>query len=389
MNFDSREDREKFIVATLITHDSDEEQINRSLDELVSLIDTAGGEVVEKVIQKREKPDPGTFIGRGKAEEIKMIAKMLGVSALAVDARISPSQQRNLEEITGLKILDRTAVILDIFATHAKTLEGKLQVELAQLSYLQTRLIGLGTQLSRLGGGIGTRGPGETKLEVDRRRIKKRIQILRKKLEKIEKHRERIRSKRREHAFLITLAGYTNAGKSTLLNALTEAGVYADNKLFATLDSTARKLNIMKEIHRGEISADPEVLSFAASKEFVITDTVGFIDNLPAELINAFHSTLEDVSHADLIIHVVDISNEDFRRQMRVVEETLERVGAAEVPRLTVLNKTDLCDETRLKRLKEEFSDACFVSAAEKTGLKELKQRILQIAMNNAKLSRT
>lgn len=242
-----------------------------------------------------------------------------------MDARLSGSQLKNLEEITGLKVLDRTAIILDIFASHARTLEGKLQVELAQLTYLQSRLVGRGTELSRLGGGIGTRGPGETKLEVDRRRIKKRIQTLKRKLNDIENHRRRLRNARKRHALQISLVGYTNAGKSTLLNALTKAGVYASDQLFATLDPTVRRLDLKSEISK--LAGENLVLDkehFLLS-DIVVSDTVGFIDNLPAELIAAFHSTLEEIIESDLLLHVVDSSDPDFKHQIKVVEETLQK----------------------------------------------------------------
>lgn len=359
--------RERFIVASLIWGDLTEEKAERSLDELESLIYTAGGIAVVRVIQKRDRPDPRFFFGRGKVNEIKNLAVELDVDALAVDTTITPSQQRNLEEAVGIKVLDRTAVILDIFATHASTLEGKLQVELAQLNYLLPRLTGMGTRLSRLGGGIGTRGPGETKLEVDRRRIRKRIQTLKKRLKKVEQHRQRIRSERRSKVFSVVMVGYTNAGKSTLLNALTKAGVYSDDLLFATLDPTSRR------VYLGDVLPDKK---FPPEVEVVATDTVGFIENLPTELIAAFHSTLEEVADADLLLHVVNAAHPRLYDQIKAVEQTLEKINAAHVRRLTVMNQIDRLDSAVLERLKNEFPDAVFVSALKKKGLTELKKRI-------------
>lgn len=364
--------RERFIVASLVWGSMAQEKAEQSLDELESLIYTAGGIAVARVIQKREKPDPGYFFGRGKVSEIKRLADELGADALAIDASITPSQQRNLEKSLGIKILDRTAVILDIFATHATTLEGKLQVELAQLQYLLPRLTGMGTQLSRLGGGIGTRGPGETKLEVDRRRIRKRIQTLKKRLKKVEEHRQRIRSERRSKVFSVVLVGYTNAGKSTLLNALTRADVYSDDLLFATLDPTSRR------VYLGDVLPEKK---FPPEVEVVLTDTVGFIENLPTELIAAFHSTLEEVSDADLLLHVVNSAHPRLREQIKAVEETLEKIGAAHVKQITVMNQIDKLEENMLNRLKQEFPDAVFVSALKKEGLEELKKRIAREAL--------
>lgn len=370
-------EREKFIAAALITLKDREEDVMRSLDELESLVQTAGGQTVLRVVQKRDAPDPKTYIGRGKAKEISRLAGELDATALVVDTQLSPSQQKNLEQITGMKVLDRTAVILDIFATRARSLEGKLQVELAQLTYLQSRLTGRGAELSRLGGGIGTRGPGETKLEVDRRRIKKRIQTLKRKLKEIEKHRKRLRTARKKGAFQVSLVGYTNAGKSTLLNALTGAGVYASNQLFATLDPTVRRINLKPQLLKliSEQSLPPEfekLLGF----DVVLSDTVGFINNLPAELVAAFHSTLEEVSEADLLLHVVNIAAPDYGVQLEVVEDTLERIGAGTVPRILVFNKVDLVSSVAVERMKNAYPEAVFISALKGKGLIELKEKI-------------
>jgi len=374
---DLERESEKFIVATLIAVKDREEDILRSLDELENLVQTAGGLTVLRVIQKRNAPDPKTYIGRGKAEEIGRVARELGATALVVDTQLSPSQQKNLEQITGLKVLDRTAIILDIFATRARSLEGKLQVELAQLTYLQSRLTGRGVELSRLGGGIGTRGPGETKLEVDRRRIKKRIQTLKNKLKEIEKHRQRLRTARKKGAFQVSLVGYTNAGKSTLLNALTGAGVYASNQLFATLDPTVRRVDIkpqlLKLISEQSMSSGFEKL---LGYDVVLSDTVGFINNLPAELVAAFHSTLEEVSEADLLLHIVNAAAPDYALQLEVVENTLERIGAGAVPRILVFNKVDLLSSVELERLRNVYPGAAFISALKGIGLTELKEKI-------------
>lgn len=379
MEHKTQEEKEKFITATIITKGDEEQRVLSSIEELESLIETAGGQAVFRVVQRRDAPDPKTYIGRGKAKQISSIATSVSANALAVDARLSASQIKNLEEITGLKVLDRTAIILDIFASHARSLEGKLQVELAQLTYIQSRLIGRGVELSRLGGGIGTRGPGETKLEVDRRRIKKRIQTLKKKLQEIERHRTRLRNARKKHAFQISLVGYTNVGKSTLINALTSSSILASDQLFATLDPTVRKLNLKKYIL--SISSnivDEETKNEFISYDVVVSDTVGFIDNLPTELIAAFHSTLEEIAESDLLLHVIDASNRNFKRQLLVVEETLEKIGAANIPRISVFNKVDAVEEIMLERLKKEYPDCVFISALKGEGLEELKKKIAE-----------
>jgi GTP-binding protein HflX len=389
----NNQERERFIVATLLTPKECEEEVLQSLEELENLIETAGGQAVGRIVQKRDAPDPKTFLGRGKAENIAHLAREIGATALAVDTQLSPSQQRNLEEITDLKVLDRTAIILDIFATRARSLEGKLQVELAQLTYLQSRLIGKGVELSRLGGGIGTRGPGETKLEVDRRRLKKRIQTLKRKLKEIEEHRQRLRSARKKGAFQISLVGYTNAGKSTLLNALTGAGVYASDQLFATLDPTARRINIRPQLLK--ILSEQKLLqelSKILDYDVVLSDTVGFINNLPAELVAAFHSTLEEVVEADILLHVVNSLASNYSLQLAVVEETLERIGAANVPKVLVFNKIDLLTPLQLQRLKDAYPQAVFISALKGTGIVELKEKIARVLIsqfNYLRLSRS
>ena len=295
-----------------------------SLAELAELARTAGATVVGTFIQKKAKPDTAFFLGRGKVEEMAMFIQNERATLVIFDDELTPSQQRNLEMALGVKILDRTALILDIFAQRARTAAGKLQVELAQMKYSLPRILGQGLVLSRLGGGIGTRGPGETKLEVDRRRIRRRIHDIEGEIERLKKerllHRERRRAARIPVAALV---GYTNAGKSTLLNALTGADVFAEDKLFATLDPTTRSLRL------------------ADGREILVTDTVGFIQKLPHTLVQAFHATLEEVVEADLLLHVVDVSNEAAEFQIEAVTEALKELGAAEKPMLYVLNKLD------------------------------------------------
>jgi GTP-binding protein HflX len=354
---------ERAIVACLaLPHEADVE-IERSLDELSRLVETAGGIVVARCVQKRESPDPATYFGRGKAEEIRNLAAEIRADLLVVEKEISPTQQRHLEDITGIRVVDRTALILDIFARHATSNEGKIQVELAQLTYLRPRLTGRGRELSRLGGGIGTRGPGETKLEVDRRRINDRIASLKRKLREVEKHRHLVRRRRLAHSFVVSFVGYTNAGKSSLERALTGADVIVDDRLFATLDPTARRLYL---------GDTPE----NAGMPVVLIDTVGFIENLPHQLVAAFHSTLEEVRLADLLLHVVDASDPRWEKHMRVVERTLEEIGAAQVPRLVVFNKIDRLDEASEAWFRSHFPQAVFVSATSGAGLDALQEQI-------------
>lgn len=318
-----KEVRERGILVGLDLDTSDQQRwsVEDSLDELKALLETAGGQAVARVIQKKDSPDPAYFVGRGKLEEIKHLVKHCDANLVVFDEELSPAQQRNIERALEVKVIDRTGLILDIFANHARTREGKIQVELAQLRYLLPRLYGRGEALSRLGGGIGTRGPGETKLEVDQRRIRRRIANLNQQLEEVQKHRRQQRKNR--SLPLVSLVGYTNAGKSTLLNTLTGAGVDAEDKLFATLDPTTRRV-------------EPE-----SGHPFLLSDTVGFIQKLPHRLIAAFRATLEEVREADLILHIVAADHPDFLEQMGTVIEVLRELDALNVPRITVFNKLD------------------------------------------------
>jgi GTP-binding protein HflX len=302
-------------------------QVERSLDELAELADTAGVSVVHREVQMRSRPDPATFVGRGKARKLKEFASAFQTSTIIFDADLAPVQSRNLEEITDCKIIDRTELILDIFAQHAHTREGKLQIELAQLTYMLPRLAGRYHELSRLGGGVGTRGPGEQKLEYDRRRIRERITQLKKQIGGVRRHRDTQRKKRRrDTTALVALVGYTNAGKSSLLNALTGAHAYVADQLFATLDPRSRRLELPNR------------------QTVVLTDTVGFIRRLPHTLVASFRATLEEVVQADVLMHVVDASNSELDEQMSAVKSVLTEIEAGDKPVITVFNKTDLLD---------------------------------------------
>lgn len=334
--------------------------VDDSLEELKQLADTAGATVIKKFIQKRPKPDPAFFIGRGKVQELALYAQQENIDLCIFDDELSPAQQRNIESVMGIRILDRTALILDIFAQRARTNEGKLQVELAQLQYTLPRIMGKGLMLSRLGGGIGTRGPGETKLEVDRRRIRDRIAFIKEQIEKVKAVRSLHRSKRKKNnVFEVSLVGYTNAGKSTLLNTLTNSDIYAKDQLFATLDPTTRQLTLPNK------------------QEIIITDTVGFIQRLPHQLIAAFRSTLEVVTEADLLVHVIDVSHELYKEQAAAVHEVLKEIGAESKPVITVYNKIDKLppDSKLADRLALEEDTVC-ISAAKKLNLESLQQMI-------------
>jgi GTP-binding protein HflX len=323
--FENEEVIEKVILVGVSEQDGDDTE--DSISELYELVKTAGAEVVGTLIQKRERVHPGTYIGTGKVEELHELVNETGATGIVCDDELSPAQMKNLELNITAKVMDRTLVILDIFAAHATTSEGKIQVELAQLRYRLSRLSGLGKSMSRLGGGIGTRGPGEKKLEIDRRLINDRIAQLRRELKDVVRHREINRAQRQKNSVpVIAIVGYTNAGKSTLLNHLTDAAVLEEDKLFATLDPTTRLL---------ELDGDSQVL---------LTDTVGFIRKLPHHLIDAFRSTLEEAKYADYIFHVVDASNPQRDKQMHIVYETLDRLGVKDKKIITLFNKMDCCD---------------------------------------------
>jgi GTP-binding protein HflX len=340
-----------------------------SLTELAALAETAGSQVLEGLIQRRSQPDPATFIGRGKVDEVRAVVESTAADTVICDGELSPSQLRALEQQLKVKVIDRTALILDIFAQHAKSKEGKAQVELAQLQYLLPRLRGWGEALSRqtggsgrgggAGGGVGLRGPGETKLETDRRRINQRIAKLKRELSSMRTIRDTKRAARRRNSVpAVAIAGYTNAGKSSLLNRITGAGVLVENALFATLDTTTRRAT----------SADGRV--------YTLSDTVGFVRHLPHHLVEAFRSTLEEVAQADLVVHVVDGAHPDPHEQVRAVREVLAEVGADKLPELLVVNKVDAADEETLLRLKREWPGALFVSAHSGAGIAELKATI-------------
>lgn len=350
--------KEKFI---LVGVETGKDRMEESLTELEELLETAGGETVGRVIQNLESINKATYVGKGKVDEIRELAEELGADGIVCDDELSPAQLSNLKDELDIKVLDRTLVILDIFAAHAQTSEGKLQVEMAQLKYRSSRLTGLGKNLSRLGGGIGTRGPGESKLESDRRAIRERVSQLRSEIEKVESSRETLRKHRMSDGIpVIAIVGYTNAGKSTFLNKITDAGILAEDKLFATLDPTTRNLKI------------PD------GEEVLFTDTVGFISKLPHNLVDAFKSTLEEAKYADLILHVADASNPEVDEQMKVVYRTLEELKVTGKPVVTFLNKQDKLEEERI--IKDIKADA-IVKGSAKTGegIDELLSKITEI----------
>lgn len=348
----------KFI---LVGVETGKDRMEESLTELEELLETAGGETLGRVIQNLESINKATYVGKGKVDEIRELAEKLGADGIVCDDELSPAQLSNLKDELDIKVLDRTLVILDIFAAHAQTSEGKLQVELAQLKYRSSRLTGLGKNLSRLGGGIGTRGPGESKLESDRRAIRERVSQLRSEIEKVESSRETLRKHRMSDGIpVIAIVGYTNAGKSTFLNKITDAGILAEDKLFATLDPTTRNLKI------------PD------GEEVLFTDTVGFISKLPHNLVDAFKSTLEEAKYADLILHVADASNPEVDEQMKVVYRTLEELKVTGKPVVTFLNKQDKLEEERI--IKDIKADVV-VKGSAKTGegIDELLSKITEI----------
>ncbi|MFT4212426.1 MAG: GTPase HflX [Microbacterium sp.] len=335
-----------------------------SLHELAALAETAGAVVLDGVLQRRPHPDPATYVGRGKAEELRDIVAAVGADTVIADTELAPSQRRALEDVVKVKVIDRTTVILDIFSQHAKSREGKAQVELAQLEYLLPRLRGWGESMSRQAGGqvgaggagMGSRGPGETKIELDRRRIRTRMAQLRRQIRDFAPARDAKRAERRRHTIPgVAIAGYTNAGKSSLLNRLTRAGVLVENALFATLDATVRR----SETEDGRV--------------YTLTDTVGFVRNLPHQLVEAFRSTLEEVGQADVIVHVVDASHPDPAAQIQTVRDVIGDVGARETPEIVVFNKADLVDTDTRLLLRGLVPDAVFVSSRTGEGIDELR----------------
>ena len=350
--YDFKEIEERVILIGVQT--GEDEDVAASLDELEELARTAGAVTVGKVIQNREAVHPGTYIGKGKIEEVAALMRAVDANGVICDDELSPAQMNNLERELDCKVMDRTLLILDIFADRAVTSEGKIQVELAQLRYRAARLVGLRESLSRLGGGIGTRGPGEKKLETDRRLIRNRISALKAELAQVEKHRDLIRGKRARGSLkTAAIVGYTNAGKSTLLNKLTGAGILAEDKLFATLDPTTR------------------VLELKDGQQILLTDTVGFIRKLPHHLVEAFKSTLEEAKYAEYIIHVVDASNPQAEVQMHIVYETLRELGATGKKTITLLNKQDRVPELQIRDLRADYVIKCSARTGE--GLDELK----------------
>lgn len=347
--YENKKENERALLVSVDTGDFDAEV---SIDELEELAHTAGADVLGKIIQKKERPEAATFVGAGKLAEIIAFCSSQDIDLLIFDSELTPSQQRNLERLTGVRVIDRTMLILDIFAARARTGEGKLQVELAQLRYSLPRLAGQGLSLSRLGGGIGTRGPGETKLESDRRHINRRIQKLESELRELEKRRDLLRKRRKKDGVqTVAIVGYTNAGKSTLMNALTKAGVLAENKLFATLDPTSRALTL------------PD------GRSVMLVDTVGLIRRLPHKLVEAFKSTLEEAAQASVILNVCDASDEHCAEHLEVTKKLLDELGCSSTPVISVMNKCDLVGNIYSM---PTFGKTVLISALNERGFEEL-----------------
>lgn len=360
-------DHDRVLVVGLKTEKISPQRFEDGLQEVSRLVETAGGDVLKVMRQKRSQPHPQTVVGAGKVQEIALVVQTIGANLVVFDRDLSPAQVRNIEVKTGVRVVDRTEVILDIFAQRAQSRAGKLQVELAQLEYSLPRLTGRGQAMSRLGGGIGTRGPGETKLETERRAISRRIARLQEEVNQLQAHRSRLRQQRQHHEVpTVAIVGYTNAGKSTLLNALTNAEVYTADQLFATLDPTTRRLMI-PDATTGEASA------------LLLTDTVGFIHELPPPLIDAFRATLEEVTEADALLHLVDLSHPAWQSQIRSVMSLLAEMPTTPGPALLAFNKIDCVDGDALALAQEEFPQAVFVSAGERLGLETLRSKLGQL----------
>jgi len=364
---ESTEFIEKAVIISVIRKGSDRAISDEHLDELEFLVQTAGAEIIERFVQELAKPNSSTLVGSGKAEEIKEYIKENSANLAIFDDDLSPVQVRNLEKILEVKVIDRSGLILDIFAKHARTNEAKTQVELAQLQYVMPRLTRMWTHLSKQFGGIGTKGPGETQIETDRRAIKQRIQMLKEKLDDITRNKE-VQRKNRSSFPRFSLVGYTNAGKSTLMNVLTDAGVYVENKLFATLDTTVRQFTM------------------PAGMSALLSDTVGFIRKLPTHLIASFRSTLAEAAEADVIVHVVDVSHPFFRDQIKVVEETLESLKIKNKPTILVLNKIDLIEDyIGINAIKQEFDKSIFVSAKRHINIQALLEKFQDVYNEQSK----
>jgi GTP-binding protein HflX len=360
-------DQDRVLIVGLMTEDITKDRFEDGLAEIGRLVETAGGEVLQTMRQKRSRPHPQTVVGAGKVQEIALSVQTVGANLVVFDRDLSPAQVRNLEAQTGVRVVDRTEVILDIFAQRAQSRAGKLQVELAQLEYMLPRLTGRGQAMSRLGGGIGTRGPGETKLETERRAIGRRIARLQQEVNQLQAHRSRMRQRRQQQEVpTIAVVGYTNAGKSTLLNTLTNASVYTADQLFATLDPTTRRLPITNAVTGEPI-------------EILLTDTVGFIHELPPPLVDSFRATLEEVTEADALLHVVDLSHRAWQSHIRSVMTILSEMPVTPGPILVAFNKIDQVDSDTLALAQEEFPQGVFISASERFGLETLRQKLAQL----------
>lgn len=370
-SFENKQEPERLILIGVCVNNGrnlSETETKESLDELEELIKTAGGMVIQKVIQSREKIHPSTYIGKGKIAEVAELAAELGATGVVCDDELSPAQLSNLQQELDIKVMDRTLVILDIFAGRAVTREGKIQVELAQLRYRATRLVGLRSSLSRLGGGIGTRGPGEKKLEIDRRLIRDRISVLKREVEDMKQQRELARKNREKNPVtVVAIVGYTNAGKSTFLNKLTSAGVLEEDKLFATLDPTTRNYKL------------------ESGQEILLTDTVGFIRKLPHHLIDAFRSTLEEAKYSDIIIHMVDSSNPQMEAHMKTVYETLDNLGVGDKPVITVFNKQDKLEDESVIFRDSRADYLVNASIKQGKGIDKILQDVEEIIRNSKK----